>query len=74
MQNPNNFIPINMELEKYYYDNNSFILKKKDKDKIIMMKFENDFIYKKFIYQGLMTDWAISSINNEDFISRWSVY
>lgn len=47
---------------------------RKDKDKIIMMKFENDFIYKKFIYQGLMTDWAISSINNEDFISRWSVY
>jgi ankyrin repeat protein len=58
MQNPNNFIPINMELEKYYYNDNLFILKEKDKDKII-----NELLYNNV---DLILDTILEKINQKN--------
>ncbi len=58
MQNPNNFIPINMELEKYYYNDNSFILQKKDKDKIT-----NELLYNNI---DLILDTILEKINQKN--------
>jgi len=48
---------------------------RKESNKIIFIKIQNNQIYKKFLMKDLMTDWANSQINDQDVISDdWQIY
>jgi len=48
---------------------------RKDSNKIIFIKIQNNQIYKKFLMKDLMTDWANSQINDQDVIKDdWQIY
>ena len=54
---------------------NDCTIYRKDEKKIIFIKFEDNKIFKRFMFGDLITDWAHSQINGEDFIKNdWQIY
>lgn len=65
-----------MFIEQLFSDlrNNATIFRKEEK-KVIFLKFEDNKIYKRFMFGDLITDWAHSSINDKDIENDdWQIY